>query len=108
MIYIGTNPDKPKQQRRPWEFSKKLAAWCVLVATAAAVASYWLAYHDHQTVSDVTTTVFTGCIGYLISYAAKSTAEKVSRNRHGLDADGMPYQTVTTDTATSDTTAGKG
>ena len=29
-----------KARRRPWEFSKKLAAWAVLVATAAAVASY--------------------------------------------------------------------
>ena len=64
-----------KARRRPWEFSKKLAAWAVLVATAAA---------------DVTTTVFTACIGYLVSYAAKSATEKISRNRHGLDADGNP------------------
>ena len=43
-------------RRRPWEFSKKLAAWAVLVATAAAVASYVLAFRDQQTASDVTTT----------------------------------------------------
>lgn len=72
-----------KARRRPWEFSKKLAAWAVLVATAA----------------------FTACIGYLVSYAAKSATEKISRNRHGLDADGNPiggagagqYTTTTTD-----------
>lgn len=79
-----------KPRRRPWEFSKKLAAWAVLVATAAAALSYVLAFRDQQTASDVTTTIFTACIGYLVSYAAKSATEKISRNRHGLDADGNP------------------
>lgn len=79
-----------QNRRRPWEFSKKLAAWAVITATAAAVASFVLAALDKQTVGDVTTTIFTACIGYLISYAAKSATEKISRNRHGLDADGNP------------------
>lgn len=69
------------------------------------VASYVLAFRDQQTASDVTTTIFTACIGYLVSYAAKSATEKISRNRHGLDADGNPisgagagqYTTTTTD-----------
>lgn len=64
---------------------------------ATAVASYILAYLDKQTASDVTTTIFTACIGYLVSYAAASTTEKVSRNRHGLDADGNPFQTNNTE-----------
>ena len=75
----------------PWEFSKKLAAWAVVVATLAAALSYLLAALDKQSVSDVTTTIFTGCIGYLVTYAAKSTTEKISRNKHGLDADGNPF-----------------
>lgn len=79
-----------KSRRRPWEFKKKLAAWAVLTATLAVVASYALSYMDKQTVSDLTATIFTACIGYLVSYAAASTAEKASRNRHGLDADGNP------------------
>ena len=78
------------QKRRPWEFSKKLAAWAVAVATAAAASTYVLAAFDRQTASDVTTAIFGSCIGYLITYAAKSLSEKVSRNRHGLDADGNP------------------
>ncbi len=77
-------------RHRPWEFKKKLAAWSVVVATASATASFILAAMDKQTVSDVTSTIFTACIGYLISYAAASATEKVSRNRHGLDADGFP------------------
>jgi len=81
---------RSKNRRRPWEFKKKLAAWAVVVATVAATASYVLAAKDKQTASDVTTTIFTGCVTYLVSYAATSTTEKVSRNRHGLDADGFP------------------
>ena len=79
-----------KDNRKSWEFSKKLAAWAVGIATATAAASYILALLDKQTTSDVT--IFTACIGYLITYAAKSATEKVSRNRHGLDADGKPLE----------------
>lgn len=81
-----------KPVRHPWEFSKKLAAWAVVIATAAAVASFALAAAGKEPVGDVTNTVFTACIGYLVTYAAKSATEKVSRNRHGLDADGNPIE----------------
>lgn len=86
-----TAPRRPG--RRPWEFKKKLAAWSVVVATAAGIASYVLAALDKQTASDVTVSIFTACVAYLVSYAAASTTEKVSRNRHGLDADGNPIDT---------------
>lgn len=79
-----------KSERRCWEFSKKLAAWAVVVATASATVSYVLAFKSLQTASDVTTTIFTACVGYLVTYAAKSATEKISRNRHGLDPDGNP------------------
>lgn len=86
-----------RTRRRPWEFSKKLAAWAVVVATASATASFVLAAFDKQPASDVSTTIFTACIGYLITYAAKSATEKVSRNRHGLDADGNPIENDNTE-----------
>lgn len=82
-----------RKERRPWEFKKKLAAWAVVVATLAAIASYALAARDKQTASDVTTTIFTACTTYLVTYAASSTTEKISRNRHGLDPDGNPINT---------------
>lgn len=100
-------PKRLVQKRRPWEFSKKLAAWAVLVATAAAVASYVLAFRDQQTASDVTTTIFTACIGYLVSYAAKSATEKISRNRHSLDADGNPISGAGAGEYTTTTTSDK-
>lgn len=89
---MGSYQPKRAKERRPWEFSKKLAAWAVAVATLSAAASYVLAFRDQQTAGEVTITIFTACIGYLVSYAAKSAAEKVSRNKHGLDADGNPRQ----------------
>ena len=39
---------------RKWEFSKKLAAWAVVVATLAAALSYALAALDKQSVSLIT------------------------------------------------------
>ena len=66
---------KKKAQRKPLEFSKVLAIWAVFIATAAAVASYVLAAFYREAVSDVTTTIFTACIGYLITYAGKSLGE---------------------------------
>ena len=84
-----------------------LAIWAVLIATAAAVASYLLAAFYREAVSDVTNTIFTACIGYLITYAGKSLGEKLSRNKHRLDADGNPLPEDTT--ADSDNTnIGKG
>lgn len=83
---------RKKHKRQPWEFSKKLAAWAVASATLAAAASYVLAFRDQQTSGDVTVAIFTACIGYLVSYAAKSATEKISRNRHGLDPDGNPIR----------------
>lgn len=81
---------KHQRRKRPWEFKKKLAAWAALIATGTVIASYVLAALDKQTNSDLAIAIFGACIGYLISYAAATVSEKVSRNRHGLDVDGNP------------------
>lgn len=41
-------------------------------------ASYVLAFRDQQTASDVTTTIFTACIGYLVSYSATGNTEEAA------------------------------
>ena len=97
-------PKRLSQNRRPWEFKKKLAAWAAVAITAAAVASYALAYMDKQTASDVTIAIITACGSVNAAYIAASTGEKVSRNRHGLDADGLPYQAANTDAAVDTST----
>ena len=78
--------------KKKTETSKKLAYWAGTIATASAIASYALAALGLDPVSDLTGTIFTGCIGYLITYAAKSLGEKVSRNICHLDADGYPIE----------------
>lgn len=80
---------------KPPETSKLLAYWAVAVASASLIASYALAAFGLDSVSDLTVAVFSACIGYLVTYAGKSLGEKISRNRHGLDADGLPYQIQT-------------
>ena len=89
-----------KKRKKKIEFSKILAVWAVLIATGTAVTSYILAAFYRESVSDVTITIFTACTGYLITYAGKSLCEKVSRNKHHLDADGNP---LPNDSTTDDT-----
>lgn len=81
---------REKAKKKPMEFSKILAVWATVIATGSVIASYTLPVFYRESVSDVTTTVFTACIGYLITYAGKSLGEKVSRNKHRLDANGDP------------------
>ena len=61
-----------KKRKKKMEFSKILAVWAVLIATGTAVTSYILAAFYRESVSDVTITIFTACIGYLITYAGKA------------------------------------
>jgi hypothetical protein len=79
-------------QKRRFEFSKLLAFWAVLTATGVVIASLVLAAHDKHIESHLPTTVFTACMGYLITYAGKSALEKCNRNKYHLDRDGIPYE----------------
>ena len=81
---------KKKRKSKKIETSKKLAWWAVVVASVAAITHYTLAGFGLEPSADLTVAIFTACIGYLITYAGKSLGEKVSRNRHNLDADGNP------------------
>ena len=82
--------EKKKNKKKP-EFSKILAVWAMAAATAAAIASYVLAFFNAPDIAgDITICIVTACVGYLVTYAGKSLGEKISRNRHGIDADGNP------------------
>ena len=94
-----------RSKKKKIEASKRLAYWAAIVASVCPIASYSLAARGLDPVSDLTSTIFTACIGYLITYAAKSLGEKVSRNRHGLDADGNP---LPDQTGSSEETGAKG
>lgn len=79
-----------RKRKKKIEASKKLAYWAASVATLSAASSMLLSAFGRDPVGELTGTIFTACVGYLITYAGKSLGEKISRNRHGLDADGNP------------------
>ena len=85
---------KRKSTTKKMETSKKLAWWAVVVASVAATVHYTLTAFSLEPSAELTVAIFTACIGYLITYAGKSLGEKVSRNKHGLDADGNPLNAV--------------
>lgn len=81
---------KKKKAKKKMETSKRLAWWAVWIASLTSTASYVLSAVGRESVSDLSATIFTACTTYLIAYATKSLGEKISRNKHGLDADGKP------------------
>ena len=90
MAHRHTRKWYPRRVPKRWEFSKRLAAWAAILATLSVILSYILAFLGKDYAGEVTTTIFTACIGYLITYAGKSLGEKVSRNKYGLDENGQP------------------
>ena len=75
------------------------------MATLSAASSLLLSAFGRDPVGELTGTIFTACVGYLITYAGKSLGEKISRNRHRLDADGNP---LPDQTGSSEETEAKG
>ena len=71
-----------RKRKKKIEASKKLAYWAAIVASLSAATSYLLSAFGRDPVSEVTGTIFTACVGYLITYAGKSLGEKLSRNKH--------------------------
>lgn len=82
-----------KKHDKKMEFSKKLAVWAMVAASISVILSYILAWAEKDSVSDMSLGIFTACVGYLITYAAKSGFEKNSRNKYGRDKYGnLLYQ----------------
>lgn len=98
--------EAPAQAEKKIEASKKLAYWAAIVASLSAATSYLLSAFGRDPVSEVTGTIFTACVGYLITYAGKSLGEKISRNRHRLDADGNPLPDPSGDTLNNEEAKG--
>lgn len=82
------------------------AYWAASVATLSAASSLLLSAFGRDPVGELTGTIFTACVGYLITYAGKSLGEKISRNRHGLDADGNPLPDPSGDTLNNEEAKG--
>ncbi len=85
---------KKRKSTKKVETSKMLAWWAVAVASVATTVHYTLTAFSLEPSAELTVAIFTACTGYLIAYAGKSLGEKISRNKHGLDADGTLLSAV--------------
>ncbi len=65
-----------RKRKKKIEASKKLAYWAASVATLSAASSLLLSAFGRDPVGELTGTIFTACVGYLITYAGKSLGEK--------------------------------
>ena len=88
-----------RKRKKKIEASKKLAYWAASVATLSAASSLLLSAFGRDPVGELTGTIFT-------AYAGKSLGEKISRNRHGLDADGNPLPDPSGDTLNNEEAKG--
>lgn len=77
------------------EFSKKIAIVSVVLMFFSISISFHLSNNEKDPVSDIATAVITTCGGYLCTYGIKSAFEKNSRNKYGIDKDGIPYRYYT-------------
>ena len=73
------------------EFSKKLAIFLGIVTVVVIAISAILSLLGKEPISDVAVAVISTCGGYLCTYGLKSAFEKNSRNKYGVDENGIPF-----------------
>ena len=78
--------------KKPIEFSKKLVAWALIITTLSIITSYVLSIVGCDPCQEITIAVITTCVAIAVSYEAKSFGEKNSRNKYGVDEDGIPNE----------------
>lgn len=86
---IKPAPRKKKRKKKKVEFSKKLVTWSLVITTLCIGASYLLSWTDHDSCQEITVAIITTCIAIAVSYEAKSYGEKNSRNKYGVDENGV-------------------
>lgn len=73
------------------QFIKIVLACLIVIACFGVLDSFVLAHLDKNTNTEVTVALIATVLGTVIAYCIKSLGEKKSRNQHGLDENGIPY-----------------
>ena len=94
------------KHKKKVEFKKKLAVFSVVIIIGVITCDFILAFMGLVVPETVSEIVSSAAFAYLVSYAATSTYEKHSRNKYGVDANGIPYSKAETVTETSDQIGG--
>ena len=85
-------PISTKKSRKTKEFGQCLVIVSWAVTIVWITLSFVLAFFDKNTNSDVTVALITESFGVTLAYFIYQAALKISRNIHGIDADGIPYK----------------
>ena len=74
------------------EFSQVLVIVSWVVTIVWISLSFTLAFFDKDTNSEVTISLITESFGVTIAYFIYQATLKLSRNKHGIDLDGVPFK----------------
>ena len=74
------------------EFSQSLVmlSWAITIVWISL--SFALAFFDKDTNSEVTVALITESFGVTLAYLIYQAMLKMSRNKHGIDQDGIPFK----------------
>ena len=80
---------------RKKEFSKVLVVMSWVITIVWISLSFALAFFDKDTNSEVTISLITESFGVTLAYFIYQATLKLSRNKHGIDLDGVPFKLKT-------------
>lgn len=83
---------KIKKVKKRMEFSQKLVVVSWVVTVIWIFLSYILAFFDKNTNEMVTVTLITESLGVTLAYFCYQAILKTSRNKNGVDENGIPYK----------------
>lgn len=84
-----------KRKTSKKEFSKVLVVMSWVITIVWISLSFALAFFDKDTNSEVTISLITESFGVTLAYFVYQATLKLSRNKHGIDLDGVPFKLKT-------------
>lgn len=81
---------KRLQGKREFAQSLVIVSWAVTIVWITL--SFVLAFFDKNTNSEVTVALITESFGVTLAYLIYQAILKTSRNKYGVDKDGVPYK----------------
>lgn len=80
------------KKTRKFEFSQCLVVVSWAVTIVWITLSFILAFFDKDTNSEVTVALITESFGVTLAYLMYQATLKISRNKHGINCNGIPYK----------------
>jgi len=80
------------KRKKPKEFSQKLVVISWVVTIVWIFLSYILAFFERNPNETVTVTLIIESFGVTLSYFCYQAILKTSRNKNGVDKDGVPFK----------------